>query len=220
MALKKCPECARDISTTAKSCPNCGYTSKKKSGCLPFLGYSVLIVVGLGILGALISPHKVKLKNISEATKPLSKPAVENEKSTIKFVENADGNYKQGESLRVGYTSYLVTKSWWSDKLSNNEFLDQKPDAAFLFVELVVRNDDIKARVVPPFKLVDQIGSEYEASSKSWAVEGALGIIESLNPSVQKQGFVVFDVPRDRKYKLKLSGGYWSSEEEFVLLTP
>ena len=90
----------------------------------------------------------------------------------------------------------------------------------YLFVDLTVRNNDKKARMVPPFTLVDENGAEYEASNHGWAVEGSIGLIDSLNPSVSKQGFVVFDVPQNRDYRLKLSGGYWSLEDAFVQLTP
>jgi hypothetical protein len=128
--------------------------------------------------------------------------------------------YKEGETVNVGYTSYAVWGSWWSSRLSNNQFLDERPNALYLFVDLTVRNNDKKARMVPPFKLVDETGAEYEASSNAWSVDGSIGIIESLNPSVSKQGFVVFDVPKERNYRLKLSGGYWSGEDTYVQLNP
>ncbi len=216
MALKKCPECGNDVSSSAKSCPRCGYARTKGHGCLYAIGVVVLVLIGLGAIGSQIDPNKNKSSNLVE-----SKAVVEKVKETTVEVGNVKSEqYRQGQTINVGYTSYLVTKSWWSDKLSENEFLNQKPDAQYLFVELVVRNDDKKARVVPPFNLVDENGAEYEASSKSWAVEGSLGIIESLNPSVSKQGFVVFDVPRSRSYRLKLSGGFWSGEHVFVKITP
>lgn len=31
MALIKCPECGKEISDTAKSCPNCGYEKERQS---------------------------------------------------------------------------------------------------------------------------------------------------------------------------------------------
>lgn len=74
--------------------------------------------------------------------------------------------------------------------------------------------------MVPPFTLVDENGAEYEASSNGWVVEGSIGLLQSLNPSVSKRGFVVFDVPKNRKYRLKLSGGFWSLEDAYVQLYP
>ena len=128
--------------------------------------------------------------------------------------------YKEGEAVNVGYTSYVVWRSWWASRLSSNEFLDQRPNASYLFVDLTVRNDDKKARMVPPFKLVDENGSEYDSSPNSWAIEGSIEILESLNPSVSKQGIVVFDIPKDHQYRIKLSGGYWSSKDAYVELAP
>ncbi len=38
MALTHCPECKKEISSTAKSCPHCGYHPKKK-GCITYVLY-------------------------------------------------------------------------------------------------------------------------------------------------------------------------------------
>ena len=124
------------------------------------------------------------------------------------------------ETVSVGYTSYKVWRAWWSQTLSDNEFLNQPPDSSYLFVEITVRNNDKKARTIPPFKLIDESGAEYEASSKGWAVEGSIGALDSLNPSVSKQGFLVFDCPKRRKYKLKVSGGFWSADDALIQIDP
>ncbi len=129
-------------------------------------------------------------------------------------------NYKEGEDVHVGYTSYGIWRSWWSNRLSENQFLNQGPNAMYLFVELSVRNNDKKPRMIPVFTLIDDSGAEYQASSNGWAVQGSIGLIESLNPSVSKQGFIIFDVPQNRNYRLKLSGGYWSLADAFVQLAP
>ncbi len=123
-------------------------------------------------------------------------------------------------TVHVGYMSYRVWRTWWSDRLSSNQFLDSRPNAKWLFVELSVRNDDKKPRMVPPFKLVDEQGREYESSSEAALTEGAIGVIESLNPDVPKQGWIVFDVPQDRKYKLKVAGGFWSREDAYIPILP
>ena len=120
--------------------------------------------------------------------------------------------YNQGDTVSTGYTSYTVWRSWWSSKLSENQYRDEKPNAMFLFVELSVRNEDKKPRTIPSFQLLDGNGAEYESSSKSWRVENSIGSLDSLNPDVQKRGIVVFDVPDYRDYRLKVSGGFWSSK--------
>lgn len=183
---------------------------KKKTGCLGYIGAGFLILVTLGVIGSLMNNGSNKSTTSSSA-----KPTVSQTKS-----KPETKIFKEGETANIGYTSYAVWRSCWSNRLSDNQFLDQKPDAKFLFVELTVRNDDKKARSIAPFKLIDENNAEYEASSKAWAVEGSIGVLTSLNPSVEKQGFIVFDVPTGHTYKLKLSGGYWSSENAFVQLSP
>jgi len=207
MALEKCKECGNEVSTKAASCPKCGAVIKKKTGCLGYIGAAFLILIVLGVIGSLMNDG-----SNTNRSQPSSTDGGKSAKT--------EAVRKEGESVHVGYTTYAVWRSWWSNRLSDNQFLDQPPNAAYLFVELTVRNDDKKARMVPPLKLVDENGAEYDASSNAWAVEGAIGILESLNPSVSKQGFIVFDVPKNRKYKLKLSGGYWSAEVEYVQLAP
>lgn len=209
MALSICKECGSDVSTKAASCPNCGAVLKKKTGCLGFIGAGFLILIVLGLISSLMNDGPT-----TSGTSSRAPSSAEGKGSTTVSVRT------EGESVHVGYTSYAVWRSWWSNRLSDNQFLDQRPNATYLFVELTVRNNDRKARIVPPLELVDEDGAEYEASSNGWAVEGAIGILESLNPSVSKQGFIIFDVPRERSYKLKLSGGFWSSEDAYVQLAP
>jgi F0F1-type ATP synthase epsilon subunit len=192
-------------------------------GCLVFLG----LLIG-GCVVFIVNMSKPAATHTSKSTPPTPTITNENppEKQTDETKEETKKEtakpkiYNEGENVNVGYTTYVVWHSWWSNRLSENQFLNQRPNAMYLFVELTVRNDDKKSRMVPPFTLLDENEQEYEASSNAWAVEGSIGVIESLNPSVSKQGFVVFDVPHDHTYRLKLSGGYWSLQDAYVQLTP
>lgn len=51
MALIKCQECAKEISSEASICPNCGFKIKKSSGSFRILGYFILAIAGLMLLG-------------------------------------------------------------------------------------------------------------------------------------------------------------------------
>lgn len=55
MALIKCPDCGKQVSDQAPSCPNCGRVLKKKTGCLSYFifGFSILIIVG--VIGSLMN---------------------------------------------------------------------------------------------------------------------------------------------------------------------
>ena len=206
MALQKCKECGQEVSSTAKKCPHCGAKMKNRIGC----GAIILGIIVLGVIGNILpknssSPSKIDSPSSSSSTTSTStSPDIK--------------SYAMGETFKVGYTSYAVFNAQWRKRLSDNQFLDQAPDANWLFVRLTVRNDDNKPRSIAPFKLVDEAGAEYETSAKSWSVQGSIGILESLNPSVEKNGYIVFDVPKNHTYKLKVSGGYWSSENALVEL--
>lgn len=201
MALVKCKECGQEISQKAGSCPKCGAPIKKKTSLFTWI---VAIFAGLWLIGYLGS-----LGNNSNGAASAPSAASPTSKGTTK-------SYKLQETAHVGYTSYAVWKTFYRNQLSDNPYLNQPPDAAYLFVELTVRNDDTKARSIAPLKLVDENGAEYEASSKAWSVDGSIGILDSLNPSVEKRGYIVFDVPRGKHYKLEISGGYWSSDKALV----
>lgn len=194
MALKKCKECGNDVSTKAASCPKCGVVLKKKTGYLGYIGAAFLIFIILGVIGSL-------LKN--ETNRPTSRSSLSSVSSELKPKPERKV-YKEGETVRVGYTTYTVFQSEWPSLWSSDLQFNQRPNAMYLLVLMAVRNDDKKARMIPPFKLVDENGAEYEATGI-----GSMGILESLNPSVSKQGSVVFDVPKVHKYRLKLSDGYW-----------
>lgn len=209
MAIKKCKECGSDVSTSAKVCPHCG--KKYPTGGLTWPAKIFLIFILIVVISQFFGNSNKHSESTNNSVEVQSKPN-ESPKPPEKI-------YKEGDTVSVGYTSYSVWRSWWSKRL-NNQYLDNRPDAMFLFVELTVRNNDKKARTIPPFNLIDENGAEYETSSKAWSVDNYIGALDSLNPSVQKQGNIVFDVPTNRTYKLKVSGGYWSSEDAFILLSP
>jgi hypothetical protein len=177
---------------------------------LPFhlsRGLKAVIIIVCIFGGTFLSINTATKHKASNQSKPTTKTS--KQPATIR-------TYNMGETVNIGYTSYRVNNAWWSDKLSDNQFIDKKADASWLFISLSVRNDDKKPRTIPPFKLIDSSGAQYQTSSKAWAVDGHIGALESLNPDVTKNGLIIFDVPQSRKYRLKISGGYWSKEDALI----
>lgn len=62
MAIKKCKECGKDISTKAKICPNCGAPVKKSHSFLKFLGILVLLFIFFGLIRDLVKEDSMKRK--------------------------------------------------------------------------------------------------------------------------------------------------------------
>ncbi len=221
MALGKCKECGNEVSSKATSCPKCGAPIKPKSRPVLFCCLLAVLIPGVFlVVGTIINMGKTGRTDSPSTTPTNPKPAARSASTATEKPEPKEKVYKMGDSVHVGYTTYALWKAWWSDRLSNNQFLNQPPNAKFLFIDITVRNNDKKARTIPPFKLIDEDGAEYDSDSSAWAIEGALGLLTDLNPSVSKQGFVVFDVPPERTYKLKVDGGFWSSESALIEIVP
>jgi len=120
------------------------------------------------------------------------------------------------EPFEIGCFCYDVKEAWWSIKLSDNKYINEKPNAMYLIIKLIVRNESDKPSSIPPFKLIDENGAEYQSCSKGYYHLDSFSILENLNPGVQKEGCLVFDIPRDRKYKLKVFDDYFPNEEVLV----
>lgn len=52
MALKKCKECGKEVSTKADSCPNCGAKAKKQIGCLQSIFWIFIVLMLIGYLAS------------------------------------------------------------------------------------------------------------------------------------------------------------------------
>jgi hypothetical protein len=53
MALKKCKECGKDVSTQADKCPHCGACVKTQIGCLGAIAVILGVLILIGIIGSL-----------------------------------------------------------------------------------------------------------------------------------------------------------------------
>ncbi len=211
MALANCKECGAPVSKAAKACPKCGEPAKKRTS--PFT-WIIAIISVFWIFTHDWSEQSPREAHVSQGNTPTSAPTETQPKST-----DTPRVYPMKKTVAIGYTSYAVWEAMFAKKLKDNPQLSPVPNATFLLVRLTVRNDDKEARSIVPFKLIDESGAEYETSSAAWAIDGNIGVLESLNPGVSKEGFVVFDVPRNHEYYLKISGGYWSRERALVKLS-
>jgi hypothetical protein len=126
--------------------------------------------------------------------------------------------FRMDTAIHVGKLTYEVLRVRWSQHTSDNEFLDARPDAWFLVVELSVRNDDALPRAIPPFALVDDRGGVSETSKKALFSSGRVSRLDRINPGVSRTGTVTFDVSRDRKYLLHVCDGLPPNVEALISL--
>jgi Domain of unknown function (DUF4352) len=126
--------------------------------------------------------------------------------------------HRIGEDFSVGYWAYRCNGATWQGMIPSLGRAEI-PDAAFLVVDLYIRDNDRTASTLPPFKLIDSLGREYDESSKGTFMPGVFDTLKQLNPGVSSRGYVIFDVPHGQ-YSLRVSGGFESGEHALVDLSP
>ena len=101
MALIECPECGKEYSDTAKSCPNCGYVERKTFSKVENWkrndGIQKLIIfLGVvGILVAIVIGYRIRVENVK-----MSKSARATAKEVIKLIDKYLEDDMSGEKLR------------------------------------------------------------------------------------------------------------------------
>jgi hypothetical protein len=118
--------------------------------------------------------------------------------------------HKLNETVTVGEWSYKVTGVRWANSIGS-DYAREYPDAKFLIIDLLIRNNDRTASALAPLKLVDSEGRQYDESDKSLFLDGSFGLLKNVNPGVTSRGFVLFDVPPGN-YSLLVSGGFTSGK--------
>ena len=142
--------------------------------------------------------------------------------TVLKDLRKENKTYRIGEFIRVGYWSYQVYSSEWLDdrKVKGFNMFNKPSSYSYLGVRIQATNWAKSSSNLPPIKLVDSNGNEFDSAN----VLGGRGygdkvlLFENVNPTLSVTGWVIFDVPQYETYRLKLSGGYWSDESVYVNL--
>lgn len=187
---------------------------RKKQG--TSTGVGCLVLVGLLVVLAAIS-HL--FEGNKDSPQQVTEPGPAAEVATMPAVVPApQSRHAIGDDFSVGYWSYRCDRAIWQQYIVSGYSSIERPDAEFLIVDLVVQNNDRTSSTLPPLKLVDAQGREFDESSKGIFLDGSFGTLKQLNPGVSSRGLVVFDVPH-REYTLKVSGGFESGKYGLVDLS-
>lgn len=196
-------------------CIACGL---RKSDSLPSnnrWAFGLLLVVGLFIFG------KTMTRLFPDSMLP---HAVGNDTRSTDYSNGGESlasassiKHNIGESVPIGYWFYRCNGAHWATAIPSGYSRLEFPDAAFLVVDMTIRNDDRTPSTLPPLRLVDTQGREYEESSKGMFMPGSFDLLKKLNPGVSSRGYVIFDAPRGY-YSLEVSGGFESGKKTLINL--
>jgi uncharacterized protein DUF4352/zinc ribbon protein len=196
-----CNKCGTSIEPRDRFCQVCGsppasivVAPKKGLTISRFFVYGSVVFVALMMVRLMIN-----LIVGPEASAPAKSGLAES-------AQPSEVRHKVGEHVFAGYWAYRCESAKWQDSFPiDGGYLRRVANAKFLVVDLSFRNNDTSSSMLPPAKLLDDEGREYEISPELSVT------LTSLNPGVTGRGDLVFDVPPG-KYFLKLAGGFTSGE--------
>lgn len=168
------------------------------------------LVIILLIVGGLASPHS----SSSDTSVSTSSSEVTQSQSTSysEPIAETPKMPKIGETLRIGHFEYKVKNIKWKKRIGDAYF-GESADARFLIIRMSVKNIDDQSRMMEQLELEDENGNNYEqvkTMAGSMTGEGKSGFLLSLNPNVQTNAVLVYDVPPQNHYSLVLTGGYFA----------
>ncbi len=125
-------------------------------------------------------------------------------------------HHQIGETFSIGYWTYVCSTAQWSGLLGNGSSKMGRPDAAFAIIHLKLRNDDDSASMIPSVSLVDSTGREYAPSPTAVLQRNALELNAQLDSKGSVDGSIIFDVPKEGTYFLRVSGGMMSDKSALI----
>jgi hypothetical protein len=214
MALKKCKECGKDVSTKASLCPHCGAKQKRNSvGC----GGAILIIIVIFITGVQISNYSQKAEQKKQTAHQEEIRRQENER-----IQNQKKAFE--ESIESHYTELL------------NFSKEQQIDNALAKVNLFKKFDRIDYKDVSKYYEIihTQSLSENVKNLPASDIDGNLKIYKellSLNPNnqlykdkvvyYQKKWDQFIKEKEEREYRaschLELTSSRWSKDYGYAI---
>lgn len=113
MALVKCAECGKEISDTAKACPNCGAKPKRGGAVLKYVGIAVALLIAWSVIGSMSAQQSARSQVDAPPPKelPVEKSAVDfdrplhTEPATLVCPLSAAADVREGHGLQAAMKS-------------------------------------------------------------------------------------------------------------------
>lgn len=227
MALINCPECGREISEMAKSCPHCGCPiqkptenkessskpkkthnsenrnekPKKKGSCLKIilivLAALMVLIVLIGIIGG-------------GEDKPVAEKTGEMEQESEQTAEEESSNsFSVGDIVETDYMRITFVSA--DQYIEENEFMQPKEGYEYWRFEFNFENISDTDQTVS--SMMDwECYADNQNADQTWLVDDN-GLDATLSPGRTTQGAVYFEVPEDAEsIEIEYSVNLWTDE--------
>lgn len=218
MALIKCPECGKEISSSATNCPNCGHPiapkqqevvektiikEKKKGGCLTALVAVLLLFILFVIIFTVLSDDsddkakKVGNSNLSDNTGEATKDLFE------------VGEIAEYNDIQVSVLDFETS--------NGNNF--SKPDSGkeFVYVNVEIANNSDDELTVSSLLSFDAYCDDYKldfSSGALLALDGRNQLDGKISEGKKMNGYLGLEVPSDWKtIELQFTDNVWKSSK-------
>lgn len=104
MAMTKCSECGKEVSSKAKSCPNCGVGVKKPTSLLKVIGIIAFGFFAVSIVKAMVSPDHTAARS----TKNYATSAPASTASDSSALTANGEKFKRGQFGNVVFTGNII----------------------------------------------------------------------------------------------------------------
>lgn len=227
MALINCPECGREISEMAKSCPHCGCPiqkptenkgssskpkkthnsenrnekPKKKGSCLKIvlivLAALMVLIVLIGIIGG------GEDKPVAEKTGVMEQEAEQTAE------EEASDSFSVGDIVETDYMRITFVSA--DQYIEENEFMQPKEGYEYWRFEFNFENISDTDQTVS--SMMDwECYADNQNADQTWLVDDN-GLDATLSPGRTTQGAVYFEIPEDAEsIEIEYSVNLWTDE--------
>lgn len=196
MAMKTCKDCGKEISSSAKKCPNCGVDPRSwfvRHKIMTFIGAIIII----SIMGSAFGGDKDKNKPATVGSGAVSNEVIA----------------KVGDVVKTGQYEITVTSITERPQVGKDYFKSNPAEGGtYIAVNWQFKNisdKPITAFALVSMRLMDKNGTKYDAdigASSSYATELNLDrkVLSDLNPGITVKDAQVFEISKEQ-YK---TGGY------------
>lgn len=227
MALINCPECGREISEMAKSCPHCGCPiqkptenkgssskskkthnsenrnekPKKKGSCLKIilivLAALMVLIVLIGIIGG------------GEDKPVAEKTGVMEQESEQTAEEESSNSFSVGDIVETDYMRITFVSA--DQYIEENEFMQPKEGYEYWRFEFNFENISDTDQTVS--SMMDwECYADNQNADQTWLVDDN-GLDATLSPGRTTQGAVYFEIPEDAEsIEIEYSVNLWTDE--------
>lgn len=230
MALIKCPECGKEVSSGAASCPNCGHPispqkqivketvvkEKKKRGCLSTILFVVIIIAVIGIFATNGNNNKVK-DSTTASNKVPDKQQDVSQKDTEQKTKFTVGETAEQKDVQV--TLLNVTES------SGSEYVKPDNGNIFLLCEFEISNNSDKDITVSSIANFEAYCDDYSVNQdiiglQAPEAQGKGQLDGSVASGKKMKGIIAYQVSSDYKnFEISVAPDFWSSKDIKFIIT-